>query len=280
MKKILISAFPLAISTIVFAAAIPVNQSESVESMAPAKTEVVETQDEEPIVYFKPPKNWLLADANALLPSVKVIVIGKGNSALPPSINLSWEPYQFTLKQYLQAVKNRNTAQGYEWKDMGMIQTDAGPGDLSMVDSKSAWGDVRSMHLILLKDKRIYILTASAVKSEFSNFYKEFFDSIKSLKVAKNVYDLVENKQQRAQLQNAVRKLMGQWKEMISTAQSTNPTLQPVAIKEKVFNSAEFQNQILTPFRETLNEKFGQQGQELNTLFLQKIEDQLFTMKF
>lgn len=159
--------------------------AEATEHFLPSDTKVSEEQEQ--VVSFNPPVGWHLADAHLLPPHVKALVVGKGPSSFPPSLNLSCEPYQGTLRQYLKTVKNMNSAQGYEWKDLGTIQTEAGTASLSQVDTKSQWGDLRLMHVILLKNKTIYILTASALKSEFPQFYKDFFAAMRSLKLIQKI---------------------------------------------------------------------------------------------
>jgi hypothetical protein len=134
-------------------------------------------------VEFTPPPGWLSADA-ALLPNhVKAMVIGKGAHELPPSINLGCEDYKGSLKDYLKIVKEFNKSQGDPWIDLGTIETKSGPASLSQVDMSSEWGTIRQMHVILLKDEVVYILTAAALKEEFPKFYSAFFDSLKSLQV-------------------------------------------------------------------------------------------------
>lgn len=137
-------------------------------------------------VVFTPPEGWRLADPNALPAHVKVMVVGIGEKDLPPSMTLSVEPYNGTLKQYLKIVKQYNDSHGSEWKDLGTITTDAGEASLSQVDSKTKMGLIREMHLILYKDGRIYILDAAALKDEFPKHYKSFFNAMKSLRINPN----------------------------------------------------------------------------------------------
>lgn len=137
-------------------------------------------------VVFTPPKGWKLAEENSLLPSVRIMVVGTGTHEYPPSINLGTESYPGTIKQYLKRIKEINSSQGAVWKDLGKIQTEAGQASLSQVDKKTEWGDVRMMHVILNKDGMMYIITAAALKEEFSKFYKDFFTSFRSLRFAQN----------------------------------------------------------------------------------------------
>lgn len=134
-------------------------------------------------VLFTPPKGWQIADETQLPDHVRFMVAGKSKFDFPPSINLSTEEYGGTLQEYLAIVKEINASQGAEWKNLGTIKTEAGAASLSQADARTEWGQVRMMHVILLKNGTIYILTAAALKKEFPSFYQTFFKSLKSLKV-------------------------------------------------------------------------------------------------
>lgn len=132
-------------------------------------------------VQFIPPSDWRYSDPKSLPERVHVMVVGKGLREYPPSLNLGTEPYTGTLKEYLKIVKAINDAQGAEWRDLGTILTGAGEASLSQVDTKSEWGDVRMMHVILIRDGMVYILTAASLKEEFPKYYQDFFRSMRSL---------------------------------------------------------------------------------------------------
>lgn len=131
---------------------------------------------------FTPPEGWRMADKTALPPSVKVMVVGKGEHEFPPSLNLGTEPFDGSLQDYLKIVKAINLAQKTEWKDLGMIRTEAGDASLSQLDTKTQWGNVKMMSVILVKNGIVYILVAAALQEEFPKFYKEFFSSMRSLR--------------------------------------------------------------------------------------------------
>ncbi len=133
------------------------------------------------IMKFDSPKGWRYADLKEYPNSVKVVVVGKGKSSFPPQLNLNTEPYEGTLPEYLEIVKKYNQSQKTEWKDLGTIRTECGEASLSQVDVMTEWGVVRMMHVILIKDKIVYILNASAAKEEFAAFYPDFFRSFRSL---------------------------------------------------------------------------------------------------
>ena len=134
-----------------------------------------------PAIAFEPPTGWRCADPDQLPRSVQVMVVGKGASDYPPSINLGMEPFSGSLEDYLKIVKAINDSQNAEWKSLGTIHTKAGPGNLSQVDMNSSWGSVRLMHVILVKDGQAYILTSAAKRDEFPRFYRQFFKSMRSL---------------------------------------------------------------------------------------------------
>lgn len=131
---------------------------------------------------FTAPDGWRSADPNALPPSVKVMVVGNPINSYPPSINLGIEEYSGTLKDYLKIVKAINESQNADWKNLGVIHTEAGKGNLSQVDMETTWGTVRLMHVIMVKNGTAYIMTCAALKDEFPRYYAEFFKSMRSLR--------------------------------------------------------------------------------------------------
>lgn len=154
--------------------------SQSLFSAEQASQPSVEAKSEE--LQFVPPAGWRFAEKQKESKSMQLMVVGEGANEFPPSINLCTEQYKGSLKDYLKIVKKINEAHGSSWKDLGVIQTEAGPASLSQIDMKTSWGDIREMHVILSKNDTIYILTTAALKSEFPKFYKDFFQSMKSLK--------------------------------------------------------------------------------------------------
>lgn len=132
---------------------------------------------------FTPPVGWMAADPKILPKAVKLMVVGKGSREVPPSINLGYEFYPGTLKEYLKIVRDINASQGDGWKDLGAIETISGPASLSQVDVKTEWGVIRQMHLIMLDKGIIYMLTAAALRDEFPKFYNDFFQSFRSFNI-------------------------------------------------------------------------------------------------
>jgi hypothetical protein len=276
MKKIF---FALLATTFALTSSIEGQQLLPVSSASSQPHPSSEQEGDPGLVSFTPPAGWMLADPSILPKRVKTMVVGKAPSSYSPSINLSTEPYNGTLKQYLKIVKNINSSKGYDWKDLGTIQTQSGTASLSQVDTKTQAGMVRLMHVILVKNGNVYILTAAALKDEFPIFYKDFFTAMRSLKVAKDAYEVVTDAQQRTQLKTAADKLQSQWQSLLAQKQKENPQMSWQEIQENTFNSQDFQTTIWNPFKEMLTQKYSQWGAEWQSLFLQKLEDQLFNLK-
>ena len=253
--------------------------SDPIKSVQTNLTPLLKTSDENSISSFTPPKGWRLADSASLPPTVKVMVVGKGQYPFPPSMNLSTEPYKGTLKQYLKTIKSMNDSQGYEWKDLGMMETQAGPASLSQVDTQTEWGNVRMMHVILLKNERIYILTSSALRDEFSKFYKDFFNAMKSLKLNTNFIEAVAPPLQ-GQLKLAYEKLISQWKERVAAKIKEYPSLSQDKIKSQTFKEEYFQKNEWIPYKEMIETKFADMGADWQTMALQNSQDDLFNINF
>lgn len=158
-------------------------------------------------VIFIPPKGWLAADPSILPQSVKAMVIGKSEKNYPPSINIGLEPFTGSLKSYLKNVKMINEAQNATWKDLGQVTTECGPASLSSVDMTTEWGDVKLLHAIIVRYGTAYILTCASLKDEFTTNYKDFLSAIHSLRINKDVYEMVGHPEMRAKLMNHVQKL-------------------------------------------------------------------------
>ncbi len=177
---------PLLILSVLLFSAINANEALPVEEEKALQQQFATTANEPGALLFTPPPGWNVADPKKLPRSVKVMIVGKGSSEYPPSLNLATENFDGTLKQYLAIIKEINDRSGAEWKDLGTIRTEAGDASLSQVDAKTKWGMERLMHVILLKEGTIYILTAAALKDEFPRYYKEFFASMRTLRFNKD----------------------------------------------------------------------------------------------
>lgn len=60
-------------------------------------TQAKSLSEDEGIVFFTPPANWLLADSNVLPSHVRIMVVGKGPSNFPPLSILAGNPIKVRL---------------------------------------------------------------------------------------------------------------------------------------------------------------------------------------
>lgn len=231
---------------------------------------------EEPgAILFTPPQGWKVADPKILPPKVKVMVIGKGKSEYPPSINLGMETYQGSLKDYLKTVKAINDAQHDVWKDLGTFRTQAGDGSLSQVDIKTEWGDVRLMHVFLKKNDTLYALTVAALKEEFPDYYKEFITSMRSLRFNKEALEMIPSAKRRKELQDAIAQVKEGWQKEILAR--TPSAISQESFSEEVFKSENFQKQVWEPFQAMLARSFADMNPSWHKNVIQKLQQELIS---
>lgn len=220
------------------------------------------------MITFTPPSGWKAPEKlDPRYPSVKLQVVGKGSSGYPPNMSLSMQPYEGTLKNYLQMIKFKEKKNGNELKDLGSIKTEAGNGNLSQVDTKGQFGDIRFMRVILLKNGMIYIVTASALTKEFALYYKEFFSAMQSLKIVRDPYDLVSSATSREELKTAVEAVKKNWNSLVIQNKEKDT--------QSLFESENFQNNSWLPFSKMLENQYGNLGADWKSLFLYHLKEEL-----
>lgn len=140
---------------------------------------------EEPVCAFTPPKGWEAIEPSALNGQVKMAYVKKeAKEGFFPSLNLVVETVTGNLNDYLNDVKkiheqNRNN----RWRKLGKVHTAAGEAQLTEVDTHSTFGPVRLLQLFFLKEGRVYIVTAAALKKDIPHLYTDFQKSFHSLTV-------------------------------------------------------------------------------------------------
>lgn len=212
---------------------------------------------------FTPPTGWGLASRETLTPAIKVMVVGKGQNEYPPSINLATENWSGTLKDYLKVIKDLNDAQCTDFKDLGKVKTEAGDAVLTQEDIATKWGDVRQMHLFYLHNGVVYILTAASLKEEFPKYYKEFFNSMTSLRINKGVFEMIADQKRREMLSIASDKVVNAFKEMM-VKQSLSSS--------QVFMSADFQKTYWEPFKTMVLKDYADMGDNWQNMMLGQIQ--------
>ncbi len=218
------------------------------------------------LCYFTPPQGWEIADPKTLSPRVKIAFIKNTGKGFCPSINLATEETSASLNDYLKAVKaiheqDRNN----HWRALGKVRTQAGLAQLTEIDSSSQWGPIRILQLIFMKDGSAYVLTAAALKEEFSDYYKEIQSAFRSLTLS---FDLISNIPQleRREIVKQSQQQLIEAAEKILTASAEPVTL---------FADPLFQEKHWLPFQRTIIDNFNDMGAFWQVLLLRNIQEQL-----
>ncbi len=175
-------------------------------------------------VYFVPPAGWDLINPQNLGKRVKVGFALKNSSTFAPSLNLAEEKLQTPLSvaEYVAAVKKIHLSNpNNRWRDLGAFKSPAGPCHLTELETKTKWGQVRLLQLFFIQDKTAYILTASALKEEFSQFYASFKKAFDSLNSSSHLLSSLPDVKKRERLSLAYDKLSSsclsheEWEKMV-----------------------------------------------------------------
>lgn len=213
--------------------------------------------------YFIPPQGWDLADMSKLSSRVKICFIGKSSNNLLPSVNLATEAVDISLKSYIDIVKKDcESDPNCLWRDLGKYNTSLGEGRLTEREVKTKWGISRQVQLIVIKDGRAYILTAGALKEEFSGHYKDFEGVLRSLTITNDLTTHVPSAEKKEILNNLIENLKNTIKE------STHET-------ETAFDSPLFQKKSWEPFQEKIINDFTEMGPYWQILLLRDVQHQL-----
>ncbi len=133
---------------------------------------------------------------------IKIGFVGPATKELPPSLNLAVEEIspQISLETYVLAAKKRHTADPHnKWRDLGSFSTKAGLAKLSEIESQLPIGKVRRLQLIFIHNAHAYILTAGALKEEFSKFYPDFEKAFKSFTLEKDLSQTLSSEKKEKQ---------------------------------------------------------------------------------
>jgi hypothetical protein len=219
-------------------------------------TGITLSAEEASFCFFLPPQGWEITDPTTLSPRVKIAFVKPKNQGFFPSMNLSVEKTSVSLSEYLKAVKaiheqDRNN----HWRALGKVHTATGLAQLTEIDTTSEWGPVRMLQLILLKEGHAYVLTAAALKKEFSKFYKEIQTAFRSLTLTTNLLSCIPLLEKQEGLKQKQESLFGVAKEE--------------HFQEKYWPS--FQQEVLT--------QFAEMGAYWQVLLLKQTQEELATRR-
>jgi hypothetical protein len=217
--------------------------------------------------YFIPPKDWNLAQPEKPSPCIKALFIGKNPNGFSPSINLTTEKTNLSLKDYLSAVKKlyKEDPLVAEWKDLGPFPTQLGEGNLSQLDKQISSGTVRLMQLITIKNHVAYVLTAGAIKEEFAKYYKEFAASFSSFNVIQDAKAAISSESKKTLLKNLQEDLLNNIKKLGSSC---------ITLEESFYSTA-FQQNFWIPFQQKILSEFSEMGNYWQMLTIQETQNNL-----
>ena len=219
--------------------------------------EIAPTQREAQFCYFIPPKGWELADQTKLSPRVKICFIGKSSNYLLPSVNLATEEVNVSLKTYVDIVKKDcESDPNCLFRDLGQYNTSLGEGRLTEREVKTQWGVSRQVQLMVIKDQRAYILTAGALKEEFSRHYQDFEAVLKSLTITNDLAEGVTSPEKKELLSSLI-------KDLYQRGQAAD------------FDSNIFQKESWLPFQQKIINDFTEMGPYWQILMLRDVQYQL-----
>ncbi len=161
--------------------------------------------EEELFCFFIPPEKWEAVDPSKLNRYVRVGFAGKGSGNFRPTINLAIENIgDSSLKSYLKAVKeihesDKNTL----WRDLGKFETAAGCAELTEITTKTQLGELRLLQLILLHDKKAYLMTGGMPTEEFALHRAPILKAFRSLTLTSNLFSTFPNLEKREKLEKA-----------------------------------------------------------------------------
>lgn len=202
--------------------------------------------------FFIPPKGWEIADPKMLAPSVDICFLGKSSKGLAPTINLATEVVDVSLDAYIEEVRKIHSADpNCRWRDLGKFTARIGNGRLMELETPTEFGAARMVQLVVIKENVAYILTAAALKEEFSKYYKTFDAALRSLQSSSNLVEAYPSKELKILID---------------------------ALLQKKESSLEFEA-IWKPFENKIINDFTEMGPYWQILLLSEIRTQLLTLR-
>ena len=134
--------------------------------------------------FFIPPSNWRLADPKKLSPMVEMCFLGKGKTSFYPSVNIATEAIDISGKEYISiVVKMHKDDPNIEFRTLGKIKTKAAVADLFELTTKTSFGTVKMLQMIVVKDNNAYVLTGSMHIDEFKTLSRSILKAFQSFQI-------------------------------------------------------------------------------------------------
>jgi hypothetical protein len=215
---------------------------------------------------FTVPDGWEQVRHISPKETVKILVRQPRAEILPPSINLVVEKVDVSLPEYLQVVKSLHKyINNAELHDLGKINTKAGSAHLISIEMTSNWGDTKILQAMTIRDNIAYVITATALKNDFSVYYKDFFNAIKSFEILENVF------QSHPDLMKKYSETKEKWLYTYIETKKMYSHLSEKDLANKAFYDKKFQQEHWHPLTDTIQISFT----EIQRIWQDKIIEQL-----
>ncbi len=161
----------------------------------------------EPI--FSPPKGWHKNPIETPSSRVKVSFFTKAKQEFCPSINLLEEKVSSSIEEYLRKIqKIYESDSSNRFRRLGTLKTQAGIAYLTSLDMETTLGKVRVLQSIFLQEGIAYILTGAVLQEDFGLYQKELTDSFRSFSLESDLYNYIQNDQQKSALIHQIQNLL------------------------------------------------------------------------
>lgn len=157
------------------------------------------------IYYFMPPTGWEMRMPVERDAYIQVAFVGEQKGLLAPCIRYTTEVTECSLKEYVQAVREQQLAQAQQpqdrWTDLGPFRTKVGEGRLIELELATEVGQLRMLQVICMGTGQAHVLTAIALKEEFSSLRPTFLETLRSFTAAETLFAPVGDLSKREELE-------------------------------------------------------------------------------
>jgi hypothetical protein len=133
------------------------------------------------------PEAWEQVNNEMAPGSVKLILRGKGDYELPPTMNVAVEPVAATMSidQYVECVQTLHRSNPlHRCSHLGQLPGGREKMELMQLQLDSQWGPVEMLQGLLVRDQVAYVVTVSARQEEFGKQLPTFIKTLQSFTTA------------------------------------------------------------------------------------------------
>jgi len=169
---------------------------------------------------FLPPSGWQAVQPKEFSSHAKIGFVGESTGPYRPSIHLTSEKVDCTLKAYLKAVKEIHLSQpNTVWRDLGCLEMKAGTGQLT----ESRTPKMSILQAIYLSDGVAYILTAAVSREDFLSKQKEIIAAFKSFDLSQDLWSAIKEEELRVGILSAIE--AKEWKKARQLIEKANSSM-------------------------------------------------------